>query len=98
MRFDRMDTMAIGADGRQSIATCDRLSMDTLSEFALHLGVALCTGRGDVELEDRGLGVAGGQNFVGSVAVGANRGFVGSSSDCLPVDTLLIRQEGLGTV
>src|SRR4029077_20632971 len=53
MSFDGMDTVAIGADWCRSVAPRDRLAVDTLGEFLLHLGMALRTGGGHVEFEDR---------------------------------------------
>jgi len=98
MRFDGMDAMTVGANWRQSVATRDRLAVDTLRELLLDFAMAFGTSRRNIELEDRRLGVASSKDFVRSVAIRADGGFVGSRRNCFSMDAFFIRQEGLGTV
>src|SRR5580692_2798215 len=98
MRLDRMDSMAIRTYRRLPIASPDCLSMDARAKFFLHIPVALCTGCGNIELEDRRLGIVRGKNLVHSVAIGTDCGFIRARSHGAPMDAFLIREKRLCAV
>ena len=52
MRTDRMNPMAIGADGRHAVASSNGLTMDTLGKLLFDLLVAFRTSGRNIELED----------------------------------------------
>ena len=76
VRLDGMNAMTVGAHRSLAVAAGDSLPVDALHEFPLHGLMTLRTGARDVELEDGRLGIAGGQDFVRAVTVGANRSFL----------------------
>ena len=95
-RLDGVNPVAVGADRRLPVAARDRLSVNALHVLQLYIVVTLGTGGGDVELVDRRLGIAGAQDVVLAVAVGANRSFIGAGGDRLAVYAFLIGSEGSG--
>ena len=98
VRFDGMDSMTIGADRRLPIASTDGLPVDTGLKLLLNRSMAFRTRHWHIELEDRGLGIAGLQNFMRAMTIRTDRGFLGSSSNCAAVNALLVGQVGLRAV
>ena len=76
VRLDGMNAMTVGANRSLAVAAGDSLPVDALHEFLLHGLMTLRTGARDVELEDGRPGIAGGQDFMRAVTVGANRSFL----------------------
>ena len=91
VRFNGVNAVAIGAHRRLPVAFGDGLSVDALFEFLGDRVVTLAAGRRHIELEDGRLGILGVENLVRSVAVGADRGLLGSGRDRMPVDALRVR-------
>src|SRR4029077_2589135 len=76
VRLDGMNAMTVGANRSLAVAACDSLPVDALHEFLLHRLMTRRTGARNVELEDGRLGIAGRQDFMRAVTVGANRSFL----------------------
>jgi hypothetical protein len=93
VRLYGVDAVAVGTDGSLGIAARDRLAVDALDEFCFHAFMTLGAGRRNVEFEDRRFGVAGGKDLVRAVAVGADRGLLGTGSDGASMNTLLVGKE-----
>lgn len=93
-----MNAVAVGANRSLPVSSCDRLPVDALSKRLLYLAVTLRAGQRHVELENCRFRIARRENFMGSVAIGADRCLLGSRCHCLAMHALLIRQEGLRAV
>jgi hypothetical protein len=98
VRLDGVNTVAVGAHRRLPVAAGDRLPVNALRVFILHRAVALGAGLGHVELEDGGLGIAGAQDLVRAMAVGAHCRLLGTGSNRAPVDAFLVGNELLRAV
>ena len=90
-----MDSVAVRADRRQSVAARDRLPVNALHVDALHIGVAPAAGGGDVELVDRRAGVVGGKNLMRAMAVRADGGGLRAVLHRAAVDAVLVGDEDL---
>jgi len=90
VRLDGVNTVAVRAHWRLRIAARYCLSVDALSKFLLHRPMTFGTGARNVELEDRRLGIAGGQNLVRAVTIGAHGSLLGTGCNRATVDALLI--------
>ena len=66
------------------------------ARIPVHIAVALGAGSRNVELVDRRLGIAGAEDVVLAVAVGADRGLVRTGGNRLAVNALLVGGEGSG--
>ncbi len=95
VRLDGVNAVAIGAHWRLPVALRDSLSVDALLEFLGDRVVALAARRRHVELEDGRLRVLGVEDLVRTVAVSADRGFLGSGSDGMSVNALRVRSDHL---
>ncbi len=93
-RQDAVLPVAVRADRRVRLAAGDELPVDPLPEVVLDPAVALAAGLGDVEVVDRGLAEAGGQDLVrgplGGVAVVAGRRDVHAALGRLAVHAALV--------
>ena len=89
-RLDGMDAVAVGADRGELVAARDGLPVNALHESVCDIGVALAAGGGHVELGDGRFGVAGGENFVRAVAIGADRGLLRAVGDGAAVHAVLV--------
>ena len=87
--------MAIGAHRRLPVALGDGLSVDALLKLLRDRVVALAAGWRHIELEDRRLGILRVENLVSAVAIGADRGFLGSVRDRVSMNALLVRSDHL---
>lgn len=95
MRFDRVNPVAVGADWCHPISLGDALSVDAPLELLGDILMALAAGRRHVELENRRLGIFRIENFMRAVTIGADRRFLGSGSDGVPMNAFLIRRDHL---
>ena len=71
-----VNTVAISAYGSLPVSTRNRLAMNALCKLCLHGAVTFGASCRNVELENRRLGIACGQDFMGTVAIGAYGSFV----------------------
>ena len=94
-RLDGVDAVAVGADRGELVAARDGLPVNALLEGVCDVRVALAAGGGNVELGDRRFGVAGGENFVRAVAIGADGGLLRAVGDGAAVHAVLVGDEGL---
>ena len=74
VRLDGVDAVTVCADRGQAVAAGDSLPVNALHEGLRHRAVAFAAGDGHVEFVDGRLGVVGGKNVVGAVAIGADCG------------------------
>lgn len=98
MRFDRVDSVAIGADRRHPVSVPYRLAVDAVFELLGDVLVALTAGGRNVEFKDRRFGISGIENFVRAVAIGANRGFFRTGGDRVAMHALLVGSDHLRTL
>jgi len=96
--LDGVDAVAICAYRGKPVAARNRLPVDALHVDALDLAVALPAGLRHVELVDQRLGVVGGQNVVGAMAVRAHRRALRSLLHRAPMHALLVRHKRLRAV
>jgi len=91
-----MDAMAVGANRRLPVSSRNGLTVNALLELAFDWAMALAAGMGNVEFEDRRLGVSGGRNVVRSVTIGTYCGLFHTLGHGLTVHAFPIRDKGLG--
>ena len=92
-----MNAVTIGAHRCRPVAASNRLPVRALHEFLPDAVMAFGAGRRDVELGDRRFGIAGAQDVVLPVTVGANCGRARTRRHRLAVHAFLVRREGSGT-
>src|SRR5579862_1451225 len=95
VRLDRVNSVTIGAYRRLPVALRNGLSVDALLEVLRDRVVAFPAGQRHVELEDRGLGVLRVENLVRAVAIGADRGLLGTVRNGVSMHTLLVGRDHL---
>lgn len=88
--------MAIRANRRLPVSARESLAMNALFELPFNRAMALAAGMGNVELEDRRLGVSRGRNVVRSVTIGTHCGLFHTLGHGLTVHAFPIRNKGLG--
>lgn len=71
---DKVLAVAVDADRRLGQAVLCGLSVNALQICLGNVGMALSTGRGDIEMVDLGTRILRGQDAVAAMAIGARRG------------------------
>jgi hypothetical protein len=97
MRFDEMDSVAVGAYRRGPIAAGDRLAVYAAAEFGCYALMAESARSGHIELENARLGICGRADVVTAVTVGADGGVRVACCHGPAVDSFLVPDERLIT-
>lgn len=90
MCLDGVDSVAVGARRSLPVAVGQGGAVDAPLKFFSDGVVALAAGLRHVEFEDRGLRIFRIKNFVGAVAIGADRRLFRSIGDSMSVHTRLV--------
>ena len=91
-----MDAVAVRAGGGKLIAAGDGLAMNALDESVFYIRVAFPAGSSHIEPGYGRVHIAGGNDFMGAVAVCADSRFLRTVGDGTPVNALLVGEKGLG--
>ena len=86
--LDGVDAVAVGAHRGQAVAARNSLPVNAGHEGLRDVGVAFAAGGRHIELVDGRMTLVGGENLVGSVAVGAHGGFLRAVFDGAAVHAL----------
>lgn len=95
VRFDRVDSVAIGTDRGEVVTVSDRLAVNADVEGVLNIGMALTARCRHAGFVDGRLRIVCRKNGMRAVAIGANRCLHRTAFDGAPVHALLIGEEHL---
>lgn len=88
--LDRVNAVAVRANGRLPVSFCNGLPVDAPLEFFRDLVVTAAAGLRNVEFKNRRLGVFRIENLVRAVAIGADRGFFRAVGNRVPMHALFV--------